>query len=108
MTPFCDNGHLTADQRHFHYILSSVRQTVERCIWLLKGRWRKLQFLDHLDIELLVLIIISACVLHNFCLIHDEFDEGYFGDHDEDDGGHGLAHSLLRRAQEKRMHITVL
>ena len=109
-----NNGHLTADQRHFNYILSSVRQTVERCIRLLKGRWRKLQFIDHLDIELLVLIIISACILHNFCLIHDDFDEGYFGDQDEDedddngdddDGGHGLAHPLLRRAQQKRMHI---
>ena len=32
-----------------------------------------------------MLIIISACVLHNFCLIHDDFDEGYFGDQDEDD-----------------------
>ena len=116
MTPFRDNGHLTADQRQFNYKLSSVRQTVERCIRLLKGRWRKLTFLDHLDIELMVLIIISACVLHNFCLIHDDFDEGYFGDQDEDDdedddddddddGGHGLAHPLLRRAQQKRLHI---
>lgn len=59
-----------------------------------------------------MLIIISACVLHNFCLIHDDFDEGYFGDQDEDDnddddddGEHGLAQPLLRRAQLKRMHI---
>ena len=94
MTPFRDNGHLTADQHQFNYKLSSVRRTVERCIRLLKGRWRKLTFLDHLDIELMVLIIISACVLHNFCLIHDDFDEG-----------HGLAHPLLRRAQQKRLHI---
>ena len=61
-----------------------------------------------------MLIIILACVLHNFCLIHDDFDEGYFGDQDEDDnddddddddGEHSLAQPLLRRAQLKRMHI---
>ena len=44
--------------------------------------------------------------------IHDDFDEGYFGDQDEDDNDdddddreHGLAQPLLRRAQLKRMHI---
>ena len=57
-----------------------------------------------------MLIIISACVLHNFfCLIYDDFDEGYCGDlddnDDDDDGGHGLAHPLLKRTQQKGMHI---
>lgn len=59
-----------------------------------------------------MLIIISACVLHNIYLIHNDFDEGYFGDQDEDDnddddddGEHSLAQPLLRRAQLKRMHI---
>ena len=59
-----------------------------------------------------MLIIISACVLDNFRLIHDDFDEGYFGDqdkddndNDDDDGEHCLAQPLLRRAQLKRMHI---
>jgi len=25
----------------------------------------------------------SACVLHNFCLLHDDFDDSYFLDHDD-------------------------
>ena len=83
-----------------------------------KGKMEETDISWSLNIELMVLIIISACVLHNFCLIHDDFDEGYFGDQDEDDdedddddddddddGGHGLAHPLLRRAQQKRLHI---
>lgn len=45
--------------------------------------------------ELLVYIIMSACVLHNFCLLHDDFDDNYFLDHhdgDSDgDGGDGHA-----------------
>ena len=60
--------------------------------------------------ERMVLLIISACVLHNFCLIYDDFDEGYFGDDsdndsDDGDGGDGPANSLRRRAEQKRAHI---
>lgn len=78
ITPFRDNGRLTPRQRQFNSVLSSVRQTVERSISLLKGRWRKLQYLDHLDLVLAVQIITAACVVHNFCLVHDDFNKGYF------------------------------
>ena len=43
--------------------------------------------------ELLVKLIMSACVLHNFCLLNDDFDDGYFldgGDDDDDDGDGGI------------------
>ena len=76
MTPYRDNGHLTANETFFNYVLSSNRQTVERAIRLLQGRWRKLQHIDYLNLKLIVLIIIAACVLHNVCLLHDDFDEG--------------------------------
>jgi len=79
---------------------------VERSISLLKGRWRKLLFLDHLDLELAVHVIIAACVLHNFCLLHDDFDDGYMGDDDDgnedDDPGHHLPDG---RAEQKRTHL---
>ena len=66
MIPYRDNGHLTARQTYFNTVLSSLRQIVERTIRLLiKGRWRKLQHMDHLNLELIVQLIISACVLHN-------------------------------------------
>ena len=54
--------------------------------------------------ELMVLFIISTCVLHNFCLSHDDFDEGYFGN-DSDDDDDGLAIALCSRAEQKRVHI---
>jgi len=73
ITPYRDNGHLTRQQKRFNRVLSSLRQKVERAIGLLKGRWRKLLYLDHLDLRLAVHLIISACVLHNFCIIHDDF-----------------------------------
>lgn len=58
---------------------------MERAIGLLKGRWRKLLYLDHLDERFSAKVITAACVLHNMCLLHDDFDERYFL-HDDDDG----------------------
>ena len=78
MTPFRDNGHWTRRQRQFNTALSATRQKVERSFSLLKGRWRKLQYLDHLDLVMAVQMITAACILHNYCLLHDDFGEGYF------------------------------
>ena len=45
----------------------------------------------------MVSLIILACVLYNFCLISDDFDERYFNDDDsENDGGHGFANPPRR------------
>lgn len=111
ITPFRDNGHLTARQRRFNYKLSILRSIVERSLQLLKGRWRKLLSLVHMDMELLVHLIMSACVLHNFCLVNDDFDEGYFLDcgdgADDDDGGiDGDPHAgPLPTAEAKRVQL---
>ena len=107
ITPYRDNGHLTAEETFFNSVLSSNRQTVERSIRLLKGRWRKLQHLDHLNQKLIVLLIIGACVLHNVCLLHDDFDEGYMLDNEDDDenddgNDNGVAGRNDRLAQQKR------
>lgn len=101
ITPFKDNGHLMANQRQFNSRRSSIRHTITRCNKLLKRLWRNLHFLNHLDMELRLLLMISPCVLHNFSLIHDDTDEGYFGD----DGNGGPAIALQRRAEKKRVHI---
>lgn len=93
-------------------VLSSNRQTVERSIRLLKGRWRKLQHLDHLNLKLIVLFIISACVLHNICLLRDDFDEGYMLDNDDDDNSvrneNNVGPQNDRLAQQKRNHLKAI
>ncbi len=110
MTPYRDNGHLTPEQTFFNSVLSSIRQTVERAIRLLNGRWRKLQHLDHLNQRLIVFIIIAACILHNVCLLHDDFDEGYMLDNEEDDDNdndndNSAAGHSDRLAQQKRNNL---
>lgn len=54
ITPFKSNGRLTRREKRFNTALSKLRQTVERAISRLKGRWRKLKYLNHLDLELAV------------------------------------------------------
>lgn len=67
--------------------------------------------LEHMDMELLVHLIMSACVLHNFCLLNDDFDEGYFldcGDGADDDDGEidGGPHAgPLPTAEAKRVQL---
>ena len=109
ITPFRNDGYLNARQRQFNYRLSSIRSVVERSIRFLKGRWRKLASLDHIDMELLVQLIMSACVLHNFCIIHDDFDVDYFLDDHHDDGGaiegHAVHDPNNQAAEAKRLHL---
>lgn len=60
-----------------------------------------------MDLQLVVHLVIAACVLQNFCIIHDDFYDGYidddygFGDDDPHDGGH----QLDERVEQERTHL---
>lgn len=74
MVPYKNNGHLTRAEINFNERLSSARVMIERAIGLLKGRFRSL--LDKLYMKRTDLIpqyIIACCVLHNICILHDDF-----------------------------------
>ena len=105
ITPYRDNGHLTAQQRRFNTVLSSLRQKVECAIGLLKGRWRRLLFLDFLDLKLAVHFIIATCVLHNSCILCDDFYDGYLMDDDSDDHHDDGHHCPGGTAEQKRTHL---
>lgn len=68
ITPFKDNGRLTPNHRTFNYKLSSARVIVENAFGFLKGRFRRLYFLNNLDLMLATKLIMMACVLHNICI----------------------------------------
>ena len=110
MTPFRNNGHLLPNQLRFNITLSSSRQIVERAISLLKGRWRKLGHLNHCSVKFMTKIVMGACVLHNYTLIHDDFDESYFlDDDDDDDDNDDDVHDTNcrdRTAELKRQHLS--
>ena len=46
LTPYRDNGHLTSKQRNYNFLHSSTRMAIERAFALLKGRFRRLEYMD--------------------------------------------------------------
>ncbi|XP_018398955.1 PREDICTED: putative nuclease HARBI1 [Cyphomyrmex costatus] len=91
MKPYRDNGHLTPEQTKFNTMLSSIRCRIEQCFGLLKGKWRRLKFLDMSRIDLIPTVIVAACVLHNFVLNNEdfEFEDGEY-EQDEDENENNL------------------
>lgn len=76
LTPFRDNGHLTRGQKRYNQYLSSNRVVIERAFSLLKGRFRRLKYLDTNKVETAVEVVMACCVLHNICLLnHDEIGD---------------------------------
>lgn len=45
-----------------------MRQVIERAFALLKGRFRRLKYLDMSLVDLIPHVILACCVLHNVCL----------------------------------------
>lgn len=84
LTPFKNNGHLTAVQIRYNEKHSGTRQVIERVLGLLKGRWRRLKCLEMEAVEEIPSVVSAGCVLHNFCLLADEGDIEQFFDHDSD------------------------
>lgn len=50
---------------------------------MLKGRWKRLSYVDVRDPERAKLITTAACVLHNFCIKHNDIFHGDAGDLDD-------------------------
>lgn len=70
LVAYRNNGHLNAVQRYYNRCLSRARLVVERAIGVLKGRWRRLLLkLPMIRVDLIPYLIMSACVLHNICVM---------------------------------------
>lgn len=72
ITPYRDTGHLTRAQITYNIKLSSIRNIIERAFGLLKGKFRRLHFLDISDFDLGNKMIAAACILHNFIIYTEE------------------------------------
>ncbi|KAJ8912410.1 hypothetical protein NQ315_013476 [Exocentrus adspersus] len=69
---FKDNGHLTDPQKNFNRKLSQVRVAIENAFGILKARFRRLKMLETKRLDLISLLIVSACILHNICLTNND------------------------------------
>lgn len=76
LTPYRDNGHLTRQQQRYNVKHASIRSCIERAFGLLKNKFRRLRFLDMNLIEEIPVVITSCCVLHNFIILHERYEDG--------------------------------
>lgn len=70
--PYIDRGNLNAVNRRFNETVSKGRQVIERGFALLKGRFRRLKYLDMNRTDLIPATILAACVIHNMCIDHKD------------------------------------
>lgn len=72
IVPFKNNGFLTARQKKFNKIQSSKRVKIENAFALLKGRFRRLKLMETVKMDLLALLVMTACILHNVCIFNGD------------------------------------
>jgi hypothetical protein len=75
LVAFKNTGRLSRREMLFNETLSGARSVIERAFALLKGRFRRLKYLDMSNIERIPQVIIACCVLHNICLVKNDLVE---------------------------------
>lgn len=68
MVPFKDDGCLSDCEQHFNDELLLTRVLINQAFSILKGRFRRLKFLDMTLIHKISSVVMAACVLHNICI----------------------------------------
>ncbi|KAI4468840.1 hypothetical protein MML48_2g00009642 [Holotrichia oblita] len=69
---FKDNGFLTNRQKIFNLKLSQIRVHIENTFALLKGRFRRLKYMETIRLDLICLLIMASCILHNMCILNGD------------------------------------
>ena len=109
LTPYKDFGHLDAQQTRYNYIHSATRMVIERAFGLLKGRFRRLQFVELRDNDDIVKLIMSCCCMHNFCILEDQkfddFEIDFDIPHEEEINNFVCYGSSSKDAERKRSSI---
>jgi len=74
LAPHRYNGHLTAAHTNYNIKFSGIRSVIERAVGTLKGKFRKLKYIDVPKPQAATLILSACCMLLNFILTNG--DEG--------------------------------
>lgn len=68
LTSYRDNGHLDRLKINYNRKHARTRVIIERVFGLLTGRFRKLKYVYMYATDLIPLIVLACCVLHNICI----------------------------------------
>ena len=80
LTPYRIRSNMTLAQKKFNTNLASKRSVIERAFGLLGQRFPRLLKLKVKTLEKKIACIVSACVLHNWCIIENDVDEEEFNE----------------------------
>lgn len=108
MKPYRQQGILGRRERRHNYILSSDRVVIEHTFGILKGRWRRLHFINTYSVSKAIEIATCACVLHNFCIRNnDEWAEEFIEEDQENEAVEHLEDNNRERqlGEQKRNRI---
>ncbi|XP_018404621.1 PREDICTED: putative nuclease HARBI1 [Cyphomyrmex costatus] len=72
---FKDVGGLTEREKNFNKKLSQCRVRIENAFAYLKGRFRRLKYLETVRLDLICLLIVSACIMHNISILNEDLPE---------------------------------
>ena len=76
MTPYhVHKQGMSVQQKKFNTHLASKRSVIERAFGLLGLRFPRLMKLNVHSLEKRINCIVSACVLHNWCILQDDGDD---------------------------------
>nr|CAI5843243.1 unnamed protein product [Callosobruchus analis] len=75
MTPYKNDGYLTDAEIKYNTLHSKARSSTESCLGLLKTKFRRLRYLEINKTESIPVVICAACVLHNFIILHEGYNE---------------------------------
>ncbi|CAN7980971.1 unnamed protein product, partial [Ixodes pacificus] len=87
LVPYRNNGRLTEQHRKYNTKHATTRVAIERAFGILKGRFRRLKYIEARRPERIVTTIVAACVMHNACMEWRDIYDGPL--HTEDDGPAG-------------------
>lgn len=103
---FKNDARLTHDQQHFNTMLSKARVVIENSFAYLKGRFRRLKYLETVRMDFICLLITTSCILHNVCIMNGDLSEEYIDLEEqwpmEEPYGDIIEYDLPRSGIEKR------
>ena len=101
---------MTLEHKKFNTHLASKRAVIERAFGLLGLRFPRLMKLKVKSLDKRIKCVVSACVLHNWCIMEDDGEDGfeeYEGNNLDNDVGRNLtAEAYLGRCRANGGGVT--
>lgn len=103
-----NNRVLSLREKNFNVLLSKQRVKIENAFGLLKGRFRRLKMLETVRVELIPLIIVCSCIMHNICILKGDLIDNLINMQDEvNQERNNNPHNLMDIDEERENHDAI-